>query len=73
MIVADDELDAVQAALIEALEEGAPVDLGFAEGDADAQEGAFAVGIDAHSPGGPRCVGKAGLGGLGNVRPAWPR
>jgi len=47
MVVADDELDAVQAALLQALEELAPMGLGFTEGDADAQDGAFALGVDA--------------------------
>jgi hypothetical protein len=46
MIVADDVGDAAEAALDEALEEGAPMDLGFAEGDADPQDGALAVGVD---------------------------
>jgi len=48
VVVADDELDAGQAALAEALKESAPVNFGFAERDTDAQEGAFAVGIYAH-------------------------
>ena len=30
------------------MEEGAPVDFGFTEGDAHAEESAFAVGGDAH-------------------------
>ena len=42
MVVADDEGDAVKAALLEAGEELAPVGLGLAEGDADAENGAFA-------------------------------
>jgi len=45
VIVADDEGDAAKAALDEALEEGAPVGFGFTEGDADAQNGAFALGV----------------------------
>ena len=47
MIVADDEADAAQAAGDEAFEEVAPMHFGLAEGHADAQEGAFAVGADA--------------------------
>lgn len=47
MVVADDEADAREAALQEALKEGAPVGFGFAQGGADAQDGAFALGIDA--------------------------
>ena len=47
MVVADDQVHAVQAALLQAGEEGAPVDFGFAEGRADTQDGAFAVGPDA--------------------------
>jgi hypothetical protein len=48
VIVTGDELDAGETALGEALEEGAPVNLGLAEGDADTEDGAFAFGIDAH-------------------------
>jgi hypothetical protein len=47
VVVADDELDAAEAALSEALKEGSPVNFGFAQGDTDAEEGAFAVGADA--------------------------
>ena len=47
VVVADDELDAVETALLQALEELAPMDFGFAQGDADAQDGAFALGVDA--------------------------
>ena len=47
MIVADDEGDAAQAALDQALEEGPPMHLGFTEGDADAEDGALALGSDA--------------------------
>ena len=46
VVVADDEGDATEAALDETLEEGAPVRLGFAEGDTDAQNGAMAGGGD---------------------------
>ena len=46
VIVAGDVAHAAQAALEEALEEGAPVNLGFAQSDADAEEGAFAIGPD---------------------------
>ena len=47
VVVADDELEAVETALLQALEEVAPMDFGFAQGDADAQDGAFALGVDA--------------------------
>src|SRR5450759_602128 len=47
VVVADDELDAVETALLQALEEVTPMDLGFTEGDADAQDGAFTFGVDA--------------------------
>ena len=47
MIVADDVGDAAQAALDEALEESAPMHFGFAESDAHAEDGAFALGSDA--------------------------
>ena len=49
VVVADDEGDAAQAALDEALEEGAPMHLGFTEGDADAQDGTLAIRRDAQS------------------------
>ena len=42
--VADEELEAAEAALLEAREEVAPVDLGFAEGDAGAEDLALALG-----------------------------
>ena len=38
VIVADEEGEAVEAAILEALEEVAPVDLGLGEGDADAED-----------------------------------
>ena len=47
MIVADDEGDAAQTALDEALEEGAPMHFGFAQGDAHAEDGRVAFGRDA--------------------------
>ena len=47
MVIADHELDAVETALLQALEELAPMDFGFAQRDADAQNGAFALGVDA--------------------------
>lgn len=47
VVVADEEFDAGEAAELEAGEELAPMDLGLAEGDADAEDGAFAVGADA--------------------------
>ena len=47
MVIADEELEAAEAALLEALEKVAPVDFGFAEGDAGAEDLAQAVGADA--------------------------
>jgi len=47
VVVADDEFHAGEATELEAGEELAPMDLGLAEGDADAEDGAFAVGADA--------------------------
>ena len=47
VVVADDELWGMQAALLQARQEGAPMDFGFAEGDADAQNGTFAVSPNA--------------------------
>ena len=46
MVVGDEELEGGEAAFLEALEEVAPVDLGFAQGDADAEDGALAIGAD---------------------------
>jgi hypothetical protein len=40
-------LEGGEAAFLEALEEVAPVDLSFAQGDADPEDGAFAIGADA--------------------------
>ena len=47
VLVADDELRGVSAALLPAGEEGAPMDFRFAQGDADSEDGAFAIGPDA--------------------------
>ena len=47
MVVGDDELDAAQAAGLQAVEEGAPVDLGLGEGDGDAEQAAALVRPDA--------------------------
>ena len=47
VVVADNELNAVETALLQALEELAPMDFGFTESDADAQDGAFALRVDA--------------------------
>ncbi len=47
VIVADNERDAVEAALDEALEGGAPMRFGFTEGDAHAEDDALACGSDA--------------------------
>ena len=49
MVVADDELAAAEAALNQAVEEGPPMHFGFAEGDADAEQGALAGGRDAQA------------------------
>jgi len=46
MVVADEEFDAGETAGLKAREELAPVDLGLAQGDADAENGALAVGAD---------------------------
>ncbi len=46
VIVADDEGDPVQAALLERVEESTPVDVGFGERGADAEDGAGAASID---------------------------
>ena len=46
VVVGDEELEGGEAAFLEALEEVAPVDLGFAQGDADAEDGAFAIGAE---------------------------
>ena len=47
VVIADDEGDAAQAALDEALEEGAPMDFSFTESDAHPEDGALAGGRDA--------------------------
>ena len=47
VIVADDEGDAVQAALLERVEEGTPVDVDFGKRGADAEDSAGAAGVDA--------------------------
>ncbi len=47
VVITDEQAGGMEAALLEAGEKGAPMDLGFAEGDADAQDGAFAIGADA--------------------------
>ena len=46
MVVADEEFDAGETAGLKAREELAPVDLGLAQGDADTENGALAVGAD---------------------------
>ncbi len=43
VVVADEEQRRVEAALLQAGEEGAPVGFGFAESDADTENGAFAI------------------------------
>ena len=47
VIVADDQLDPLEAPFLERGEEGSPVDLRLAEGGTDAEDGAFAALIDA--------------------------
>jgi len=47
VIITDDEGDAAEAALDEALEEGPPMHFGFTEGDAHTEDGALACGRDA--------------------------
>ena len=47
VVVTDEQGGGMKAALLEVGEKGPPMDLGFAEGDADAQNGAFAIGADA--------------------------
>ena len=47
MVVADEELEALQAACLQALEEGAPVDFSLTEGDAEAEDLAFSIEADA--------------------------
>jgi len=47
VVVGDEKLEAAEAALLEACEKVAPVDFGFAQGDADAEDLAFAIGADA--------------------------
>lgn len=48
-VIADEEFDAGEAAELEASEELAPVDLGLARGDADAENGALAIGTETQS------------------------
>ena len=47
VVVGNDELEAVEFAGLEDLEEGAPVDFGIAEGDAESEDLAFSIGADA--------------------------
>ena len=46
VVIADDQRGGMEAALLEAGEKGAPMDFSFAQGGADAQDGAFAIGAD---------------------------
>jgi hypothetical protein len=46
--VADDELYRMKAALDQRVKKGAPMSLGFTQGDAYAEDGALAVETDAH-------------------------
>ena len=47
VVAADDELSAAETALNQTVEEGVPMHFSFAEGDADAEQGALAAGRDA--------------------------
>ena len=46
VVITDEQSGGMEAALLETGEKGAPMDLGFAQGDADAQDGAFAIRAD---------------------------
>ena len=46
MGIADNEDEAMKSACLEGSEEGAPVDFGLAEGDADTEDGALSIGAD---------------------------
>ena len=46
VVIADEELEGAEAALLEAREEVAPMDFRFAEGDAHAEDLAFSIGAD---------------------------
>ena len=43
MVIGNDELEAVEAAGLEALEEERPWDFGFAEGDDESEDLAFSI------------------------------
>ena len=60
-VVADEELEAAEAALLEALEKVAPVDFGFAEGDAGTEDLALAIGAGPQLPCGSGCARLATL------------
>ena len=47
VVIGDDDLEALEAACLQALEERAPVDLGFGKGDAEAEDLAFPIRADA--------------------------
>ena len=47
VVITDEQSGGMEAALLEAGEKGTPMNLGFAQGDADAQNAAFAIGTDA--------------------------
>ena len=49
MVITNEEFDAGEAAELEASKELAPMDLGLAHGDADAENGALAIGADTQS------------------------
>ena len=49
VVITDDQPWGMETALLETGEKGAPMDLRFAQGDADAQDAAFAIGADAQS------------------------
>lgn len=48
VVITDEQERGMQTALLEAGQEGAPMDFGFAQGHADAEDGTFAIGPDAH-------------------------
>ena len=47
VVVGDEELEAAPSAFLEALEEVAPVDFGFTQRDAQAEDLALPIGADA--------------------------
>ena len=47
MVIADNGFQAMEAAILEAFEEFAPMDFGFGEFAGDAEDGSFALRVDA--------------------------